>query len=80
MENKPNAIDNLITSMVTASINEAVPVVQHGPLQDQSAGLNGTGLAAGRKVYDTVTGQWVTVVGATTAYIPQSTIDEAPNA
>lgn len=41
------------------------------------AGINGTGFVAGRKVYDSVTGQVVTVVGATTAYIPQKAIDEA---
>lgn len=77
---KPNPIDNLITRMKTINATTAAPIVAHGPLSDQVAPLAGTGVAAGRKVWDNVTGQWVTVVGSTTAYLPQSVIDEVNNA
>lgn len=73
MDNKP--VDNLITRMKTARINDGLNVVRQGPLSDQGAKLNGTGFAPGRRVYDSVTGQVVEVVGATIATVPAAALE-----
>lgn len=72
-----SAIDNVITGLQTLRIDRAAQAVGHTGASAKVAVLNGTGFVAGRRVYDSVTGQWVTVVGAATVYLPATQIEEA---
>lgn len=61
--------DNLITRLQTLAASGASGIATRGGLAAANEVVGGAGYAPGRLVYDTVTGQVVTVVGSTTAYL-----------
>jgi hypothetical protein len=71
---------DILTELQLLNAHKAAGLATRGPLSDQIHAQVSLGVAPGRLVYDHVTGQTVVVLGATVAYIPQSSIDGATNA
>lgn len=61
--------DNVLTRLQTLAAAGASGIATQGSIAAKSGLVGGTGFAAGRMVYDSVTGQFVEVVGSTVAYI-----------
>lgn len=70
---------DVVTRLKTLAALGAAGIATAGPLTSHHTKIGGAGVAAGRLVYDTVTGQTVTVVSSTIAYVPASMIEEAQN-
>jgi hypothetical protein len=68
--------DSVLAGLQLLNAQAARGIATRGPLSDEIHVDPALGVAPGRIVYDTVTGQKVTVVGATFAYLPQQMIDE----
>jgi hypothetical protein len=68
--------DNILTQLQLQNAQAARGLATRGPLSDQIHAASELGVAPGRLVYDRVTGQTVTVLGATVAYLPQAMLDE----
>jgi hypothetical protein len=67
--------DRLLNTLKVANLRGVVAAGTTAPLSAQATTIHGAGLAPGRKVLDTVTGQVVEVVSATTVYLP---VDSLP--
>lgn len=64
-----SAPDNVLLRLQTLKAQGASGIATKGSHAAQHAAAGGPGFAPGRMVYDTVTGQIVTVIGSTVAYI-----------
>jgi hypothetical protein len=71
---------DILVQLQLLNANAASGIATRGPLSDAIHANSMLGVAPGRLVYDAVTGQTVTVLGATVAYVPQTAIDEVSNA
>lgn len=71
---------DILTELQLLNAQKAAGLATRGPLSDQIQAQTSLGVAPGRLVYDHVTGQTVTVLGATVAYLPQTAIDGASHA
>lgn len=68
--------DNVTRGLQILAARGAAGIATRGGLASQVDAIGGAGLTAGRKVFDSVTGQVVEVIGTTTAYLPEETIAE----
>ena len=62
--------DNVMLGLELLAARGASGIATQGSIAGKSEVVGGPGFAPGRLVYDTVTGQVVTVIGSTTAYVP----------
>lgn len=70
---------DIVTRLATLAARGALGVATKGGLHSHHLAIGGAGVAPGRLVYDTVTGQVVEVVSSTIAHVPVSLILEAQN-
>ena len=68
-------VENVLVQLQLLNAQAASGIATRGPLSDAIYSDRTLGVAPGRLVYDSVSGQTVTVLGATVAYLPQSMID-----
>lgn len=67
----------MVQGLQLLAAQAASKIATRGPISDGIHRGENLGVAPGRLVYDPVSGQTVTVIGATVAYLPQATIEEA---
>lgn len=70
---------DILVQLQLLNAQAASGIATRGPLSDQVHSDPRLGVAPGRLVYDPVSGQTVTVLGATVVYLPQAMIDEVTN-
>lgn len=68
--------NDLLRGLVIINAQQASGIATKGAISERVLLNPAIGTLVGRRVYDTVTGQWVTVVGATVAYLPESMLAE----
>ena len=68
-----------LTKLQYLNARGAAGIATRGALSDQHAALAGTDVAPGRTVIDSVTGQYVTVIGSAVAYLTPEQVEGAIN-
>lgn len=61
--------DNVLTRLQTLAATGASGIATQGSIAAKAEAIGGPGFAPGRMVYDSVTGQFVEVIGSTVAYL-----------
>lgn len=71
--------DAPITKLQTLNARGASAIATRGALSDQHVTLANSGVAPGRTVIDSVSGQYVTVLGSSVVYLTPEQIEGATN-
>ncbi|MGH9770097.1 MAG: hypothetical protein ACRD4Q_00105 [Candidatus Acidiferrales bacterium] len=79
MASKADPIAATIAALRTLKARHAAGIATRGPLSDVVHKAAGVGHVPGRMVYDTVTGQFVHVVGVGVAHVHASNVQEGSN-
>lgn len=79
MADKPNVATNVVTGLQALNAQGAAGIATRGDVAHSSLAGQVYGVKPGRKVYDPITGQFGTVVGATTVYLAPDQLPKGAN-